>query len=67
MKQIGNLAVICGKRPEVLLQVHDSVAAVHVGTGPQRATLQARWDDDEQISRIIYELNFGKFKSKEAA
>lgn len=67
MKQIGNLAVICARRPEVLLQVHGGQVAVHVGAGPDRTTLQAQWDDDAQIDGIIYELNFGKYKGKEAA
>lgn len=62
MKQLGNLAIVCAKRPEVLLQLYNSQVTVHVGQGPQRAVLCAAWDDDEQISRIIHELNFGAYR-----
>ena len=65
MKQLGNLAIVCAKRPEVLMQIYGAEVAVHVGTGPDRATLLAAWDNDAEITRIIYELNFGKYKSKE--
>ena len=61
MKQIGNLAIICARRPEVLLTLGDGIVAVHVGAGPQRRTLAASWSDDAEISRIIYALNFGEF------
>jgi len=65
MKQLGNLAIVCAKRPEVLMQLHGGEVAVHVGAGPDRAVLFTAWDNDEEISRIIHELNFGKYKSKE--
>lgn len=65
MKQLGNLAIVCAKRPEVLLQIYGGEVTVHVGVGPDRATLLAAWDNDAEITRIIYELNFGKYKSKE--
>ena len=65
MKQLGNLAIVCAKRPEVLLQIYGGEVTVHVGAGPDRATLLAAWDNDAEITRIIYELNFGKHKSKE--
>ncbi len=67
MKQLGNLAVVCAKHPEVLLQVYDGQATVHVGQGPERTVLCAAWDDDDKISRIIHELNFGKCSGKKAA
>lgn len=66
MKQIGNLAVLCAQRPEVLMQVHGGTVSVFVGAGPERAVLFAPWDDDEKISCIVREMNFGKYK-KEAA
>ena len=71
MKQIGNLAVVCAKRKDVLLQLHNGVVSVHYGAGPTRETAIARWDDDEAIRAIVYELNFGKNaeqrKEREAA
>ena len=71
MKQLGNLAVVCAKKKDVLLQIHNGVVSVHYGAGPARETATARWDDDEAIRAIIYELNFGKGveqrKGREAA
>ena len=29
MKQLGNLAVICAQRPELLLQLRDGLVSVH--------------------------------------
>ena len=67
MKQLGNLAIVCAKRPDVLMQIHGGLVSVHVGQGPDRASMCAAWDDDEQISRIIHELNFGKYSGRKAA
>ena len=64
MKQLGNLALVCAKRPSLLLQIHDSMASVYVGAGPDRAVLSTRWDNDAEIESIIHELNFGKYSSK---
>ena len=36
MKLIGNLAVVCAKRPDVLLQVYDGMVSVYVNFGPER-------------------------------
>ena len=60
MKQLGNLAVVCAKKKDVLLQIHNGVVSVHYGAGPTRESATAKWDDDEAISAIVYELNFGK-------
>ncbi len=64
MKQLGNLAIVCAKREDVLMQIHDGVVSVHFGAGPQRETVTAKWDDDKAISAIVYELNFGKGAEK---
>ena len=53
MKQLGNLAVICAQRPELLMQLRGGLAA-----------MEAAWNDDARIEKMIYELNFGAF-SKE--
>ena len=63
MKQLGNLAIVCANRPEVLMQLHDKQVCVHVGAGPDRTVLRTVWDNDEGIDQIIYELNFGKYKN----
>lgn len=67
MKQLGNLALVCAKRPEVLLQIHDGRACVYVGEGPERAMFSAAWDDDEELCRMIHELNFGRYRNSQAA
>ena len=63
MKQLGNLAVVCAHRPDVLMQIYGSEVSVHVGEGPERAVLSTKWDDDETIQSIIRELNFGRYAS----
>lgn len=66
MKQLGNLAIVCAQRPEVLLQLHGGMASVHVGEGPERTTLSTAWEDDETIQKIIHELNFGKYSNRKS-
>ena len=63
MKQLGNLAVVCAQRPDVLMQIYGSEVSVHTGEGPEWAILTAKWDDDETIQSIIRELNFGRYAS----
>ncbi len=62
MKQLGNLALICAKRKDTLLQMTAGTVVVHLGTMPKLSTLSASWDDDEAILAIIHELNFGKYR-----
>ena len=65
MKQLGNLAIVCAKRPDVLMQLHSGQVAVHVGEGPDRAVLCCAWDNDADIDDMIRELNFGKYRKDE--
>ena len=71
MKQLGNLAVVCAAKKDVLLQIHNGIVSVHYGDGPTRETATVRWDDDEAIKAIVHDLNFGKGakqrKEREAA
>lgn len=62
MKQLGNLAVVCAKRCDVVLLLCQSAAKVHIG-GSEGDVLSAHWDDDEKISEIIRDLNFGRFNA----
>ena len=87
MKQLGNLAVICAQRPELLMQlrakgvdadvimvtsandaktVNDAVrrGGLVLVQAKNRAAMEAAWNDDARIEKMIYELNFGAF-SKE--
>ena len=63
MKQLGNLAVVCAQRPDVLMQIYGSAASVHVGEGPERAVFFKKWDDDEALQHSTRELNFGRYAS----
>lgn len=65
MKQLGNLAIVCAKRPEILMELHGGLVSVHLGHGPSWTTLYIPWDDDQMIQQTIHELNFGKYADKE--
>ncbi len=67
MKQLGNLAMVCAQRSDVLMQLHNGEVSVHVGDGPERAVICAAWDNDAAINRIIHEMNFGKYARKRSA
>ena len=56
MKQIGNLAIVCAQRPDVLMQIYGGTVSIHAGEGPERATLST-----DAIQDMIRELNFGRY------
>jgi hypothetical protein len=62
MKELGNLAIVCVKRRDTLLQLLDGMATVYIGRGPERTVISTKWYDDDKITKLIYELNHGKFK-----
>lgn len=64
MSELGNLAIVCASRMDVLLQIYDGYACVYVGKGTNRAHLIAKCNDNNQIKNIIHELNFGKFSEE---
>lgn len=64
MKELGNLAIVCARRPDVLMQIYDGTVTVHVGAAPDRATLHSAWNDDDEIRRIVHEMNFGKYSGR---
>lgn len=66
MKQLGNLAIVCAQRENTLLMVqHGRIKVVTYRHGGY-ITLHADWDDDDAISAIIRDLNFGRFAVKAA-
>lgn len=67
MKQLGNLAIVCAKRPEVLMTLYGGRVAVHIGAGPNRAVMDCPWDNDAEVSSIIHELNHGRYSANGAA
>lgn len=66
MKQLGNLAIVCATRKNVLFQVLDGKVTVYVGVGPDKAVLATDWDNDDEVLDIIRELNFGNYKEDAA-
>lgn len=66
MKQLGNLAIVCATRKNVLFQVLDGKVTVYVGVGPDKAVLATDWDNDDEILDIVRELNFGNYKENAA-
>ncbi len=65
MKQLGNLAIICANRPDILLQIYNGYVSVHAGAGTERASMTAKREDDEAINGFIHELNFGRYAEQE--
>ena len=64
MKQLGNLSHVCAGKKNVLFQILNGVVTVHAGEGPDKEVIKANCADDEAVSKIIYELNFGKYSEK---
>ena len=65
MKQLGNLAIVCACRKDVLLQILNGEATVFTGEGSGRRSFTVDWSDDIQIGKLIYNLNFGELSEKE--
>lgn len=61
MKQLGNLAMVCARRPEVMMELHGGTVSVLVGADSEWAVMDSAWDNDAEISRIVHELNFGRY------
>lgn len=64
MKELGNLAIVCAQRPDVLMQINDGRVSVYTSADPARSVLYTAWNNDEEIRRIIHELNFGRYAGK---
>lgn len=59
MKQLGNLAIVCAGRRDVILTLADGKVTVTAGKAADSKTKSARWDDETAILKIIHALNFG--------
>ena len=64
MKELGNLAMVCARRRDTLLQIQGGTATVYVGHGPDRTVLSADCHDDSRIMDFILELNHGRFREE---
>ena len=62
MKQLGNLAITCARRNDVIMLIKEGEVTVVVNhiDGVGTKTFETAWDDDEAIEGICHELNFGK-------
>lgn len=59
MKQLGNLAIVCARRGDVILMVIEGEVRVYPQDDASLTPpFAAAWDDDVAISRIIHDLNF---------
>ena len=65
MKQVGNLAIVCAQRNDLtFVMLRGQVNVIVRSSESSYDTLTVAWDDDETISAIIHELNFGKYAEK---
>lgn len=60
MKQLGNLAIACAKRPEIFMAINNGKVTVSFMAESNRVIFCSDWDDDGKICDIIHELNFGR-------
>ena len=67
MKQLGNLAIICAQRQDIVLLLQRGKVSVYRETLAEPSRLSAAWDNDAEIEKIIHELNFGVFSAKEGS
>jgi hypothetical protein len=64
IKQLGNLAIVCAQRRDIIMQILNGQVTVHVGQGPDRISFAVDWKDDEKILMLIIELNHGSLKGE---
>ena len=67
MMQLGNLAIVCAKRNDVMMTLYQGAVHVSAGNGCDAKVATAPWDDNEKISEIVYKLNFGEMAEKRSA
>lgn len=68
MKQLGNLAIACARRSDVIMLIKKGEVTVVVShiDGIGTKTFETQWDDDQQIEEICHELNHGRYARGEA-
>lgn len=62
MKQIGNLAVVCAKRPDLIMTVKGGRVYISMASEANRMIFCADWGDDAEINGVIHHLNFGRYR-----
>ncbi len=63
MSQLGNLAIVCAQRSDVLLVISRGDAIITVGKGDGQTSHKADWRDNERLEYLIRELNFGSLRA----
>ena len=66
MKKLSELAIVCAKRPDVLLQLYEGFVCIYVEVGPERGSMVSKWDDDMAIAGFIQQLETGKFAEEQS-
>lgn len=61
MKQLGNLAIVCAGKRDLVMQIFDGKVSVHADSEAGGFHRIMAWDDDEEILEVIRELNFGRY------
>lgn len=61
MLEFGNLAVVCGKRDDLFMQVLKGVVRVFIIENFDVPPLTAHWDNNEEVKQVIHEINFGSY------
>lgn len=67
MKQLGNLAIVCAGKRNLVMQIFNGKVSVHAGSEAGGFHRIMAWDDDEEILDVIHELNFGKYDGSSKA
>lgn len=61
MKELGNVAILCAKCRDVLMQIYKGQVTVHVYRGMEREAFHADWKDEKSLQGIIHSLNDGVY------
>ena len=67
MKQLGNLAIVCAKRKDVMMCLYHGSVHVSAGGAHDAKVATAPWDNDEKILKIVHALNYGEMAEKRSA
>ena len=67
MLQLGNLAIICAERTDILLSINKGTVTVLVDScaGGPLQLFNVDWRDNEEIGKLIYELNHGSLRKED--
>jgi hypothetical protein len=64
VKELGNLAVICAGRKDVMLMLYEGAALLFIGKPPDCKAFRADCSNEKKIEGLIHELNFGTLSER---